>query len=208
MMLSSPLKSVQSHSSRLYRAAYGLHQVHNRHTANTMLHLIPTWIIWLPFTARAISSFQTNYVCAEAYMKCCMVYIWHPKYTVRARDKINQFFLAMKVYILIIWKCASHSTSITRFLIDNLTRVVQKVKTVWLLKKLMKLKKIFHIVITNLKSFFCIFPTKIQALVSCDEFLYACIVEICRQSTEPVFDRLLHVCIATRARAVQKLLKV
>jgi hypothetical protein len=30
---------------------------------------------------------------------------------------------------------------------------------------------------------------KTQAfVVSCDEFLYACIVEICRQSIEPVFN--------------------
>jgi hypothetical protein len=50
---------------------------------------------------------------------------------------------------------------------------------------------------------------KIQALViSCDEFLYAYIVEICRQSTEPVFNRLRHFFIATHARAAQKLLQV
>jgi hypothetical protein len=44
---------------------------------------------------------------------------------------------------------------------------------------------------------------KIQALVSCDEFLYDCSVEICRQSTEPVFKR-LHLFIATHARAAPK----
>jgi hypothetical protein len=48
---------------------------------------------------------------------------------------------------------------------------------------------------------------KIQAL-SCDEFLYACIVESCRQSTELVFNRLLHFFIATDARAAQNLLQV
>jgi hypothetical protein len=50
---------------------------------------------------------------------------------------------------------------------------------------------------------------KIQALaVSCNEFLYAYIIEICRQSIEPVFNRLLHFFIATHVRAAQKLLKV
>jgi hypothetical protein len=46
---------------------------------------------------------------------------------------------------------------------------------------------------------------KIQALVLCDEFLYAYIVEICRQSTEPVFNRLLHFFIITHARTAQKI---
>jgi hypothetical protein len=50
---------------------------------------------------------------------------------------------------------------------------------------------------------------KIQALaVSCDEFLYACTVEIWRHSIEPVFNRLLTFSIATHARAAQKLLQV
>jgi hypothetical protein len=63
-------------------------------------------------------------------------------------------------------------------------RVVQKVKTVWSLKKINEenKKKIFYIITTELKPFFYIIPMKIQApVVSCDEFLYACIVEICRQ---------------------------
>lgn len=33
---------------------------------------------------------------------------------------------------------------------------------------------------------------KIQALASCDKFLYACIIELCHQSIEPVFNHLLH----------------
>jgi hypothetical protein len=45
---------------------------------------------------------------------------------------------------------------------------------------------------------------KIQKLAACGEFLYAYIVEICRQSTGPVFNRLLHFFIATLARAAQK----
>jgi hypothetical protein len=50
---------------------------------------------------------------------------------------------------------------------------------------------------------------KIQALVlSYKEFLYACIVEICRQSSESVFNRLFHFFIATHACAAQKLLRV
>jgi hypothetical protein len=50
---------------------------------------------------------------------------------------------------------------------------------------------------------------KIQALVlSCDEFLYACIVEICRQSIELVFNHLRHFFITTHAHAAQKLLQV
>jgi hypothetical protein len=50
---------------------------------------------------------------------------------------------------------------------------------------------------------------KIQALVIlCDEFLYACIVEICRQSIEPVLYRFLHFFIATHVRVAQKLLQV
>jgi hypothetical protein len=48
---------------------------------------------------------------------------------------------------------------------------------------------------------------KIQALVSCDEFLYACIVEICLSSIELVSNRLLHFFIATHRRA-QKHLQV
>jgi hypothetical protein len=40
---------------------------------------------------------------------------------------------------------------------------------------------------TDLKSFFYIIPNKIQTfVVPCDEFLYACIVEIWRQSVEPL----------------------
>jgi hypothetical protein len=42
-----------------------------------------------------------------------------------------------------------------------------------------------YIITRDLKSFFYIIPMKIQALgVSCDGFLYTCIVEIYRQSTE------------------------
>jgi hypothetical protein len=49
---------------------------------------------------------------------------------------------------------------------------------------------------------------KIQARVlSCDEFLYACTVEICRQSTKSVFNRLIHFFIVTNALAAQKLLQ-
>jgi hypothetical protein len=40
---------------------------------------------------------------------------------------------------------------------------------------------------------------KIQALVSYGVFLYACVAEICRQSIEPVLNRLLHFFIATHA---------
>jgi hypothetical protein len=50
---------------------------------------------------------------------------------------------------------------------------------------------------------------KIRALlISCDEFLYAWIIEICRQSIEPVFNPLRRSFIATHARAAQKLLLV
>jgi hypothetical protein len=50
---------------------------------------------------------------------------------------------------------------------------------------------------------------KIRALViSCDERLYACTIEICRQSIAPVFNHLLHSFIATHVRAVHKLLQV
>jgi hypothetical protein len=49
---------------------------------------------------------------------------------------------------------------------------------------------------------------KIHAPVaSCDEFLHVCIVEICRQSTESVFNH-LHFFTTTHARATQKLLQV
>jgi hypothetical protein len=47
---------------------------------------------------------------------------------------------------------------------------------------------------------------KIQALVLCDEFLCACIVEISHQSIELVFNHLLCFFIATHARAARKLL--
>jgi hypothetical protein len=50
---------------------------------------------------------------------------------------------------------------------------------------------------------------KIQEIViSCDEFLYACIIEICFQSTEAVFDRLLHSVNVTHICAAQKLHEV
>jgi hypothetical protein len=50
---------------------------------------------------------------------------------------------------------------------------------------------------------------KIQALViSCDEFLYACVIEICHQSIEPVFNHLLHFFIAAHVCATQKQLQV
>jgi hypothetical protein len=67
----------------------------------------------------------------------------------------------------------------------------------------------FYNITTDLKSFFYIIRMKIQAPVaSCDEFPYPCIMEICRQSIESVFNRLLHFFIATHARAAQKLLQV
>jgi hypothetical protein len=48
----------------------------------------------------------------------------------------------------------------------------------------------------------------IQALVvSCDEFLYAQIVEICRQSTEPVFNQ-HNFFIPNHTHATQNLLQV
>jgi hypothetical protein len=66
---------------------------------------------------------------------------------------------------------------------------------------------LFYIIITGLKSFFCIILMKIQALViSCDKFLYVCIEEICLWSIGPVFDCLLHFFIAADAYATQKLL--
>jgi hypothetical protein len=76
-------------------------------------------------------------------------------------------------------------------------RVVQKVKMVWSLKNYFT------------SSFFYIISMKIQALVIlCDEFLYTCIVEICRQSVEPVFNCLLHIFIATHPHIAQQLLQV
>jgi hypothetical protein len=70
----------------------------------------------------------------------------------------------------------------------------------------MKLKK-NYIIASDLKSFFCLIPMKIQALVLwCDEFLHTCIVEIFRQSIEPVFDR-LHF-ITAHVHASQKLLQM
>jgi hypothetical protein len=48
-----------------------------------------------------------------------------------------------------------------------------------------------------------------QALVvSYGEFHYACIVEICHQSNELVFNHLLHFFIVTHVHAAQKLLQV
>jgi hypothetical protein len=48
-----------------------------------------------------------------------------------------------------------------------------------------------------------------QALVmSCDKLLYACVIEICCQFVEPVFNSLLHLFIATHACSAQKLLQV
>ena len=62
---------------------------------------------------------------------------------------------------------------------------------------------------TDIKSFFYKIPMKIQAFaVSCDEFLYACIIEICHQSIESVFSCLLHFFIATHVCGSQKLLQV
>jgi hypothetical protein len=51
---------------------------------------------------------------------------------------------------------------------------------------------------------------KIQEfVVSYYEYLHACIVNFCHQSTEPVFNRLLlHFVIAMHAHAAQKLLQV
>jgi hypothetical protein len=67
--------------------------------------------------------------------------------------------------------------------------------------------KIKKIITADLKSFFYVIPMKIQSLViSCDEFLYACIVEICCHSIESVFNHLLHFLIAVRA--TQNLLEV
>jgi hypothetical protein len=63
--------------------------------------------------------------------------------------------------------------------------------------------------VTGIALPFYIIPMKVQAFViSCDVFLYVCIVEICRQSTEPVFNRLLHFFIVNHARAAQELFQV
>lgn len=44
----------------------------------------------------------------------------------------------------------------------------------------------------TLNHFFYIISFKILALaISCEEFLYACITDICCQSIEPVFNHLL-----------------
>jgi hypothetical protein len=76
------------------------------------------------------------------------------------------------------------------------------------IKKIMNKINFFYIITTDLRSFFYIIAVKIQALiVLCDKFLYACIVEICRQFTEPVFQCLLHIYIATHAHVAQKLLQ-
>jgi hypothetical protein len=57
------------------------------------------------------------------------------------------------------------------------------------IKKINKIKKIIYIITTDIKSFFYIIPIKIQALViSCDEFLYVRIIEICCQFIELVFN--------------------
>jgi hypothetical protein len=69
--------------------------------------------------------------------------------------------------------------------------------------KWIKLKtNLFYIITADIKSFFYVIPMKVQSLViSCNKFLYGCIVQICRQSTEPVFNCLLYVFIATHACA-------
>jgi hypothetical protein len=65
-----------------------------------------------------------------------------------------------------------------------------------------KIRKIYIYIITaDIKSFFYIIPIKIQALTI---FLYACILEICCQFTEPVFNLLLHFFIATHACACKR----
>jgi hypothetical protein len=62
---------------------------------------------------------------------------------------------------------------------------------------------------TDIKSFFYIISMKKQTLaVSCDEFPYSYIVETCHQSTESVFNCLLHFFITMHACASQKQLQV
>lgn len=56
--------------------------------------------------------------------------------------------------------------------------------------------------------FIYIIPKKIQTLVLCDEFLYACVAELCRQSTELVFNPSSSLHHRTLARTVQKLFQV
>jgi hypothetical protein len=69
-------------------------------------------------------------------------------------------------------------------------------------------KMLFYIITTDIKTFFYITPLEIQALVVlCDEFLFACIAEICCQFSEPVFNYLLQF-IDTHARVAQTLLQV
>jgi hypothetical protein len=50
---------------------------------------------------------------------------------------------------------------------------------------------VFSIITADRTSFLYTILMKVQAVVLCYKFLYACIVEICRQSTEHVFNRLL-----------------
>jgi hypothetical protein len=69
-------------------------------------------------------------------------------------------------------------------------------------------KLVSYIITVDLKSFFYIIPMKIQALVSCDEFQYACVLEICRQSAELGFKHHFHFFIATHVHAAQKLFQV
>jgi hypothetical protein len=66
---------------------------------------------------------------------------------------------------------------------------IQKVKTVWCLKNLNLKMYIFS---TDFKSFSYIIFLKIQVLRSCNEFLYACIMEICHQSIDEALNSLHH----------------
>jgi hypothetical protein len=57
------------------------------------------------------------------------------------------------------------------------------------------------IIITDPKLFFCIVATSIQAFViACDEFLYAFVIDLLRQSIPPL-DGILHFFIAFEASA-------
>lgn len=50
---------------------------------------------------------------------------------------------------------------------------------------------------------------KIQTLVIlCDEFLFACIAEVCCESTEPAFNHILHFFIATCVHDAPELIQV
>jgi hypothetical protein len=59
----------------------------------------------------------------------------------------------------------------------------------------------FTSLLQTLNRFFYTIPMKSWA--SCYEVLYACIIEICGQSIDPIFNHLLHFFITTHARAAQ-----